>query len=207
MKKQISLLMLGVFVLSACCPMVSENPLSRPNQATVDSRLVGSWRWVSEKADPVWLHIGKLDANKMVAVIAEFKGDANLETTRFPFFVTASVRHGYLNIRLEDIADEAMPEVKGYVFAKYEITAPEKLTCFSMALQPVIAAIQAGALKGRIDYRARSGTPEKQPPAGRTKMKIASVTITDTSSNLLRFLEHSDHSVFFTDPMVFQRVE
>jgi hypothetical protein len=143
----------------------------------------------------------------MVAVIAEFKANEQLATMRFPFFLTVTDHHGYLNIRLEDIADDSTPEVNGYVFVKYELATPHKLTCYSMALQPVIAAIQTGTLKGKLSYRNRPETAGGKPSRSQSKKRIASVTITDTTTRVLRFIERSDHRALFIDPMVFERIE
>ena len=187
--------------------MVSLQPLSDPEHARVDLRMKGSWQLVTDKEDPVILHIGKQNDQHMVAVIVEHKPDAKLETIRCSFFTTQTQNHRYVNVRMEDIADDLMPRTEGYVFIKYRITEPEGLSFYAMALQPVIAAIRSGALKGRLAYRDGPAARGTEASPAEVKNRVAAVTISDSSAHILQFIDDSDHSVLFGEPMTFRRID
>ena len=197
----------GFLLQSACVSMVSVHPLSDPDQAQVDPRMQGTWRLVTEKEDPVFLHIGILNAKKMVAVIVEHKPDARLETMRFAFFPTQTQTRRYVNVRMEDIADDMMPPTQGYIFIKYQITGQTQLAFYSMTRPPVVVAIRDGALKGRLTYGRHAPTGGAKATSSATKKRLTAVTISDSSANILQFVDGGDHSILFSESMRFIRVD
>jgi hypothetical protein len=101
-------------ILSACCPMVSVNPLVDPENAEYDKRIEGTWKLISEQDEYVYLHIGRLSESKMVALSVEHKKNGELDTAKFPFFLTRSSKNNYMNIRIEDISDEISKNIRKF---------------------------------------------------------------------------------------------
>jgi hypothetical protein len=193
-------------LLSACCPMVSENPLSDP--AAPDQRLEGLWQSGTGQDEEVYLHIGRQsEDNTMVALSVEHKDDGTLDTMEIPFFLTRTDAGDYMNLRLEDLSGEAPDTNGGYVFIKYVLPAENTLLMFSLDREPVISAIRENRLEGEITYK-RTDTPVETTGEGsHSGRRIDCVTITDSSENLLSFIEASGSAWRTSDAMTFFKVD
>jgi hypothetical protein len=93
MNKKSMVIVLFSLILSACCPMVSVNPLDDSENAEYDKRIEGTWKLISEQDEYVYLHIGRISGNKMVALSVEHKKNGELDTVKFPFFLTRSSKN------------------------------------------------------------------------------------------------------------------
>ncbi len=92
--------------------MLSVNPLSEP--ASLDERLEGVWLYDSEDGNHVYLHVGELSKNTMVALFVEHKKNGELDFGKIPFFLTKTNMNNYLNIRIEDT--ELSKDHQGHIF-------------------------------------------------------------------------------------------
>jgi len=204
MNKYVLLVAALVLFLPACCPMVSVNPLSKPHD--IDERLFGIWRPVTEEGEQVLVHVGREADTILVALSVEHMDSGRLDTARMPFFVTRTNRNDYWNIRYEDLEDNLAKGYAGFFFMKYTFPDDDTLLVYQLARKPIIAAIRAGKLKGRMTYKVpktSSGAQLKHLPA---EKHVDCVTITDTSVNLLKYLEAGDSQILFPEPMRFVRL-
>ena len=204
MRKLILLVAVLVSFMPACCPMVSVNPLSEPND--IDGRLFGVWRPVTQGGEQVFLHVGKESDTILVALSVEHLDNGRLDTARMPFFLTRTEKNDYWNIRYEDLEDNLAKGYAGFFFLKYTFVDDDTLLVYQLARKPIIAAIKAGKLKGQVTYQARKARAGKQPETLAAEKSVDCVTITDTSPNLLNFLDGGNSQVLFPEPMKFMRV-
>jgi len=192
-----------VIFMPACCPMVSINPLSEPDG--IDERLFGVWRPVTPEGEQVYLHVGKESDTILVALSVEHMDSGRLDTARMPFFLTRTNKNDYWNIRYEDLEDNLAKGYAGFFFMKYTLPDDDTLLVYQLDRKPIIAAIKAGKLKGRITYKAQKVPPGTRLKTLPTEKSVDCVTITDKSMNLLNFLETGDHQTLFPEPMRFMR--
>jgi hypothetical protein len=184
--------------------MVSQNPLSDP--AAPDRRLEGLWKSGSGQGEEVYLHIGKQSEDSMVALSVEHKEDGTLDTMEIPFFLTRADAGDYMNLRLEDLAGQDSDTTGGFIFIKYVLPAENTLLLFNLDREDVISAIRENRLEGEITYKsagASGKTSGEGPDSGR---RIDCVTITDSSKNLLSFVESSASAWRSSDAMTFFKV-
>lgn len=204
MKKRMLLFAVLAVFMPACCPMVSINPLSEPND--IDARLFGVWRPVTQEGEKVFLHVGKESDTILVALSVEHMDNGRLDTARMPFFLTRTEKNDYWNIRYEDLQDNLAKGYAGFFFMKYTFVDDDTLLVYQLARKPIIAAIKAGKLKGRITYKARKARAGTQPKTLSAEKSVDCVTIAEVSANLLYYLESEDSRVLFPEPMRFIRV-
>ncbi len=204
MKRYLVTIAIITTLFSACCPMVSVNPLSPPTIS--DKRLEGIWKYVSKEGEEAYLHIGKESGNTMVALSVEHKKNRTLDTIKILFFVTKTNTNNYLNVRLEDLAKKVSKGKKGFIFLKYDFVDNNTLLVFHLNRQLIIAAIQENKLTGKITYKKKI-VPKGTKNNGDTSEKtIDCVVITDTSKNLINYFESSKNEKLFLEEMKFIRV-
>jgi len=204
MKKSLLLVAAIAIFMPACCPMVSVNPLSEPGG--IDERLFGVWRPVTPEGERVYLHVGKESDTTLVALSVEHMDSGRLDTARMPFFLTRTNTNDYWNIRYEDLEDNLAKGYAGFFFMKYTFPDDDTLYVYQLDRKPIMAAIKAGKLKGRITYKVKEVSPGVQLKTLPAEKSADCVTITDTSENLLKYLETGGHQALFPEPMQFIRV-
>jgi len=193
-----------VLFMPACCPMVSINPLSEPDG--IDERLFGVWRPVTPEGERVYLHVGKESDTILVALSVEHMDSGRLDTARMPFFLTRTNTNDYWNIRYEDLEDNLAKGYAGFFFMKYTLSDDDTLVVYQLDRKPIIAAIKAGRLKGQITYQAEKGPQGAKVKTLSAEKNVDCVTITDTSANLLNYLETEDSRVLFPESIRFVRM-
>jgi hypothetical protein len=194
-----------VLLLSACSPTISVNPLSSP--AGIDERLEGAWKYKSEKDAEVYLHIGKKSDTTMLALSVELKNDGELDIIHIPFFLTKTGMNNYLNIKLEDLKEEVSEGYKGYVFIKYVFMDNDTLHLYSYENEPIISAIKANRLKGKIKYEKEEPPKGKKSEGIKLKKTIDCVIITDTSENMIKFFDSDKDNKIFSNELKFVRIK
>lgn len=167
MKNLLASLLL-ILTLTGCLP-VSQNPLSSPENAGTDPRLVGVWYGKSGE-DEIFLHFIQGAVLQVVEVDHEKKGGAH--TTLYNVFVTVLGEQHYLNIR--------EGKNKPYYLAHYQLKEGV-LKISLMSDNSLAKAIKAGKLKGTV-----TGKPED-----------LDVTITDTTERLAGFVKKSETEKLF----------
>jgi hypothetical protein len=203
MKKILLLIFLITTLTPACCPMVSVNPLSEPDG--IDERLFGVWRPVTKSGEKVYLHIGKASDATMLALSVEHLDNGRLDTARMPFFLTRTGKNDYWNMRYEDLDDSLAKGYVGFFFMKYVLADSDTLLVYQLERKPVVAAIQAGELQGQVTYKAPEASRGAQTKPLPVDKNVDCITISDSSANLLNFLEIGDSQVLFPEPMRFIR--
>ncbi len=203
MRNYLMVIVIAAVFLPACCPMVSVNPLSAPDG--IDERLFGIWRPVSEEDEQVYLHVGRESDTTMVALSVEHKRNGVLDTDKLPFFLTRTDKNNYWNVRLEDVDDGLAKGYEGFIFFKYTFEDGDTLLVYQLDREPIITAIQAGQIQGRITYAAQKAPKGAQIKSLATEKSIDCVVITDASPNILNLLEAGNHNALFPEPMRFVR--
>jgi hypothetical protein len=201
MSRHIFAILIVSLLLAACCPMLSVNPLSEP--ASLDKRLSGLWLYDSED-DKVYLHVGELSKNTMVAFFVEHKQNDQLDIGKIPFFLTKTNVNKYLNIRIEET--ELSEGHKGHIFMRYVFMDNNTLLVSGLDRQQIASAIRSKKLKGIITYKKpvkRKKQPSRSSPS---EPKIDCIKITDNSKNVLEFLETNDPKKLFPKTMKFVRI-
>lgn len=204
MKKYSVTILILTIILSACCPMVSVNPLSPP--AGLDKRLEGVWKYDSKEGEEVYLHIGEKSENTMVALSVEHKKNDKLDIIQIPFSLTKTITNNYLNVKLGDLSEEVSGGNKGYLFLKYSFADNNTLFFFQLDRQLIISAIQTNKLTGKITYKRKIVSEGKKNSDVQIDRTIDCVTITDTSKNIINFIESDKDGNLFSNTMKLTRV-
>ncbi len=205
LKKYLMAIVIIAACLPACCPMVSVNPLSTPDG--IDERLFGIWKPASKEGEQVVLHIGRESDTRMVALSIEHKGNGALDIAKMPFSLTRTEKHNYWNVRFEELDEGMAKGYAGYFFLKYAFADADTLLVSQLDRAPIIAAIQAEKLQGKITYRLKKVPQGAQRDNLSTEKSIDCVTILDTSQNILNFIEAGDFDALFPDALRFTRIK
>jgi hypothetical protein len=186
----------------------SKTPVSDPEKAKVDQRLLGVWRTKGEDGSVTYYHIGlaggKLPNGILRAWTITHRKDGTLETIMggimSSFLFSSEVgKSQFLNV----VAVSGIPEVlkmersgwkskvvESYYIAKYQIEG-DTLTLESPNYKVLQKAIQIGKIKGHIQENDIDDV----------------AVLTDTSEDLARFLTDSENAKLFSDKTSYQRVK
>jgi hypothetical protein len=137
-------------VMVACAPSESENPLSDPKTATVDTRLEGLWVGAMDQG-VAYLHFAAKEAGAMDLVIVVCQPKEGADLLQFEFSSTALGDSSYMNLR--ERTSTSMNGNKGelsptYIFAKYDLAPDGTLSISYLDDDLVKSAIEAGAITG-----------------------------------------------------------
>lgn len=161
------------------CGPLSKFPLSQPGEYEPDQRLVGIWLFKADEKES-YFHFSK-ERNgwsDMVAVDYDTKGRMGYGV--FKVFTTPIDTHHYMNIKIINIGVLEMGDTPSYILAKYEIVGKDKLYIRLLSSQEVAQGIEDGVLQGEIKNKKKN-----------------EIYITDSSENLIRFIERSDIDKLF----------
>jgi hypothetical protein len=143
---------LALFLLAACEPPESTQPLSDPAAAKADPHLSGHFAGRVNDAD-CFLHLapGKGAATDLVLVVHEKdKGAFVLHWQAFPTTLGGKT---YLNLQRKTFPDrygEKFDLSPGFIFARYAVGKDGSITLWQMQEEPLKAAIAAHALDGEV---------------------------------------------------------
>ncbi len=180
----VSLLLLGFGMRAeADYGVESKRPLSDPNQASIDDRVVGTWQAVIREKQ-YYLHAGTgniVGQSNWMELVLVNPGDKPTfylhHKVGFPckvgdmdFFTVANVSVLIAQLRGSK-TEELISSVERYDILRYEVTG-DTLDVWPADQKAVRAAIEAGEIKG------------------------TDATIDDTPENLARFLEASAAKLF-----------
>lgn len=186
-----------LLTVALLCPLFtscvdSDNPLTNPEQAKVDTNLLGTWR-LKTKAGTEYYHVGKAGEKfpdgMLRIIITHFDDDGVLSKPNCDdtlAFTTNLGDNHFLNITGLD-AEKAKTLAKynwkpsmaeGYFIYKYEVKG-DKVEVAAIDRKIKEETIQAGKIKGIIDDNK--------------------VRLTDTTDNLAKFFATQDaQRLFFT---------
>jgi len=181
MKSAIPLLFIAALLgLGGCLP-VSQNPLSSPETAKADARLAGVWYGKSGE-DTVFLHFVPGPTAKMDVAEVDHQKDGNAHTELYTMFPTVIDDVHYLNVQEKKGSD------KSYHLARYQISSGGALTIWLMSEKPVVKAIDAEKISGKVGKK----DPSKQ-------LDTREVSITASTEHLAAFVSKSDPEILFAD--------
>jgi hypothetical protein len=176
-------------LLLTSCVVTSENPLSSPHTAHADQQFVGDWfgkkdlntfRFTLTKAP--WMHVEIIPAK------------AGEKTDSYDFFPTVIGNNTFLNVVLIGKDDQGHP-TKAYVFVRYSISGNRVLQMWRMSQDAAAAAVRAGKLTGIVDQ-------DKNPMmVGQPPHPEVDVTLHDTGSKIVKFIQNSGVDELFSDTM------
>jgi hypothetical protein len=137
------LILLGASLVG--CVPYSDNPITEPNQQTMDSSIYGSWFW-KEDNESGFIHIGLDPKTKLLRVaMVEFDKDGGVKLSEFAGHTSSLADNKYLNLKWVIPVDEE----PGYLFVKYEVS-DGRFGISLMNNDAVEKAIIDGSLKGEV---------------------------------------------------------
>lgn len=196
--KTLSSLALGVTLclFLTSCVVTSDNPLSSPEAAKPDPKLIGDW---FQKKDQETFHFTETHGGWMHVVITPKPVDKagnmiNRKPEEYDFFPTTIGDNTFLNVVLIGKDDKDRP-TKGYVFLRYTIEHDHVLQMWMISQDEVAAAVRAGNLKGVVQE-------DKEPiMVGHPPHPDVDVALQSSSSHIVKFIESSDLKKLFSDKM------
>jgi len=206
----LAILMTSIVFLGGCfCPLTSVNPLSDPQNAKYDKRLGGAWQSVSPDGGLEFIHFGKDDEKKTQMVIIEHMNSGKIDLSTLTVFPTIINGKGYLNVNVEDLFEEFSEDISGYIFMKYELLDKDTLTLSFLEEKPIVEAIKSGKLEGEITYEKKDikkgdeGDSSKQ----NKKKTIKCAKLSDSSDNILKYIQSVDPDKLFPKPIELRRIK
>jgi hypothetical protein len=195
-------MLLPTLLLSSCIPL--DKPLSHPDKAKPDTRLIGVWRreakdW--EGPECIFHFIGKSGHRgdppgimKIAGVGINQEGKINLDPMYF--FTTSVGDSSYMNCFEGDVLDQSKfptwdkGNIKVYLLIKYKIER-DKLTIWTACKRSAEAVIRKGQIKGTIQGGIWIIPPDVSLLGG---------------ENLSRFLADGGDKVLFPDDEEHKRI-
>jgi hypothetical protein len=202
----LSFIVLGIsLLLHHCCPLTSVHPLSSPTDVTYDDRLQGIWRLTTEHDDVVYFHIGKTEDGKTQITSIEHKENGELDIATFIMFPTEISNNTYMSLKVEDISVQSLKDSTGYFLLRYVLRDNNEFFASQMDDEIIAEGITSGQLKGEITYRPAVSNKKS---AEESKKVVDCVQITDTTENIVKYIETIDINRLFPEKhkMVLQRV-
>jgi hypothetical protein len=140
-----------VLALAACVP-TSRHPLTAPQDAVKDGRLIGLWTGMVDDERVYFHFIDKGDEDLHAVGASHGDGDRRggwsaygIRTARLgaTWYLTAEV--------LVEDGKSVAEEDDRYLLCRYQITASGELEVWLMSEEPVILDIEAGKIAGQVD--------------------------------------------------------
>ncbi|MCZ6638241.1 MAG: hypothetical protein O7E53_01690 [Alphaproteobacteria bacterium] len=140
-------LALGILGLTACVPH-SRSPLSSPEKAVIDQRLVGAWSGLIGK-NRAFAHFIDRGESHMEIVFISFAKEERDEWLVFSMFTSVIGNDRYMNVKLSVERREIFAEKdRAYIPCRYSIGKDGKLRIWTMSPTTVAADIKAGLITG-----------------------------------------------------------
>jgi hypothetical protein len=208
----------GVLLLAlsqvSCASVVSQSPLSDPDDAKVDERLFGQWKTDKEAkifggsywfiGRPYATDLKNAPAGLMVARGISISRQNELSSDDGPlyFFVSKIGENQYANLVRNDpkkkLAEWDKDDSRIYDIWKYTATE-KKLTIWWVDPDLAAKAVAAGKIKGEVKKR-----PDKN---GKETDKVDKVTLMDTIAKTAKFIDGANPTIFTNEPLVLDRVK
>ncbi len=173
-------------LLLTACVTISENPLSSPETAQPDPKLVGTWQEKGDAdetmaftiKDAHWMHLE--DRKK------------NHPSESYDLFITVIDGHRFLNALRLGNDDQGHPLKKAYFILRYE--ASDRVFSTWMIDQDKAAdAVRSGKLKGTI-HQDKNAMKVGDPPH-----PDFDVELQDSGENMVKFIQHAGPKALFSD--------
>jgi len=171
-------------LLLSSCVATSENPLSSPETAQPDPKLVGTWH---EKCDADetfeftvkdvhWMHVEDRKKDKP----AEF----------YDLFITVIDGNRFLNVRHVGLDEQGHPFKKEYFVMRYEVT-DHVFSTWMLDQDKAAEAVRSRKLKGRVH--------QNQSTVGNPPHPDVDVFLQDSGANVAKFIHDNGPRALFTD--------
>lgn len=180
-------------LLLTSCVTDSLNPLSSPDTAQADPRLVGDWRGGTD-SDPntcrfsitkaSWMHVDIIHPKE--------KREPNELPDSYDFFPSVIGKGTFLNVVMVGKDDKGHP-TKTYLFLRYKFSGNNVLNMWMMSQEVPATAIHTGKLKGLVK---QNGSILGQP-----SRPDVDVTLQDTGANIVKFIQNSNIDELFNNKM------
>jgi hypothetical protein len=180
-------------LLLSACVATSENPLSSPETAQPDPKLIGTWHEKGDNnesyeftlKDAHWMHV------------EDRKNDKPVES--YDMFVTVIDGNRFLNVRHVGLDEQGHPFKKEYFVMRYEVTN-HVFSTWMLDQDKAAAAVRSGKLKGTVQ--------ENQSKVGNPPHSDVDVFLQDSGANMVKFIHENGPKALFSDkPCVMLRVE
>jgi hypothetical protein len=193
------LIVASLCLLLTSCITDSVNPLSSPDSAQADARLVGEWRGGTD-SDPdtcrfsitkaPWMHVDIIHPNE--------KREPNEQPDSYDFFPSVIGKETFLNVVMIGKDDSGHP-TKTYLFIRYKFSGTNVLKMWMMSDELTAAAVRAGKLKGLVKQNgATLGQPSRPD---------VDVTLQDLSAHIVNFFQSANLDELFNNKLNgFERV-
>jgi len=177
------------------CVTDSVNPLSSPDTAKADPRLVGDWLGQDQEK----FHFSVTNGAWMHVVITPEPTDAadrpsmiDNKPEEYDLFPSVIGKNTFLNVVMLGKDDKGNP-TKTYVFIRYKFSGDDILNMWTLSQDLPAAAIRAGKLKGLVKQNDLTLSQPARPDVD--------VTLQDTSANIVKFIQNSNIDDLFKDKM------
>ena len=177
-----------LLLLTSACLVETEATIADADAKAFDTRLVGSW-YAGKGGEAMILAIIKDEKNegayRAVFVNVNPFADGAIEGTRYSVWRTVVNGQSYLNVRR---IGGSIADTPAVTIASYDIAADGTLVLRLMDTKQVIAAIEAGKLKGTF----------------KKGQYVDEVSITSPRAELAAFIAAADREKLFamkTDPL------
>ena len=170
-------------LLLVSCVTVSRHPLSSPETAVPDPKLIGSWHAKGDSDEVMeftvknehWMHLEDRKKNR--------------PTDSYDLFATVIDGDQFLNVRYKG-KDEDGENVKCYYIIRYKISG-DRLTTWWMDLDKTAAAVRSGKLKGTVKE-------DKKLMVGQPPHPDVDVTLKDSGENIVKLIRSAGVDALFS---------
>lgn len=140
-----------VLVALAGCLPEAVHPLSDPDQASRDQRLLGLWSATIEDGT-LFAHFLSEGGSVMEIMTVSYEDDGDGEWLAFSMFASRVGDDWYMNVKPLAESGEAFDQAEqNYYLSRYEITGDGRLTVWTMTEGAVIEDIRAGKVGGVVE--------------------------------------------------------
>ena len=173
-------------LLLSSCVATSENPLSSPETAQPDPKLVGTWH---EKGDPDpnetyeftvkdahWMHVEDREKDK--------------PPESYDMFVTVIDGNRFLNVRHVGLDEQGHPFKKEFFIMRYEVTS-HVFSTWMLDQDKAAEDVRSGKLKGTIH--------QNQSTVGNPPHPDVDVFLQDSGTNLVKFIHENGPKALFSE--------
>lgn len=190
MKKPLFLsLGMALCLLLTSCVVTSDNPLSPPETAKPDVKLLGKWQ-SKDDADEIYFFTIK-DAHWMHLEVQK----KDHPSDSYDLFPTIVGNHEFLNVIQLVKDDKGNITKQGYYIVLYDISPDRVLSTRLMDQDKAAALVKAGKLKGIVK---QNGDTSSQSPLAPSHTDV-DVTLQSTGADLVAFIEKSGTKSLFSD--------
>jgi hypothetical protein len=190
MKKPLFLsLGMALCLLLTSCVVTSDNPLSPPETAKPDVKLLGKWQ---SKDDPDEVDFFTIKNEHWMHLEIQKK---DRPSDSYDLFPTIIGKQKFLNVIQLVKDDKGNITRQGYYIVLYDISPDHVLSTRLMDQDKAAALVKSGKLKGIVK---QNGDSSSSSPL-RSSHPDVDITLQSTGADLIKFIQNSGTEAFFSD--------